>query len=89
MYNGAGGLVLLNAGTNLVSEARDFHRGLDTPDSLGSRNVLVEGLLEPKQVFRAGLGAFAAGSAAEENFGCEKIFSRRRMLQRAEQRISF
>lgn len=59
-----GGVVLLNAGTNLVSEVRDFHRGLDTPDSLGSRNVLVEGLLEPKQVFRAGLGAFAAGSAA-------------------------
>lgn len=58
-----GGLLLLNTGTNLVSEVRDFERRLDTADSLGSRNVLVEGLLRPKQVFRAGLVMFAAGLA--------------------------
>lgn len=57
------GLLLLNTGTNLVSEVRDFERHLDTPDSLGSRNVLVDGLLKPKQVFRAGLVMFAAGLA--------------------------
>ena len=54
--------LLLHAATNLVSDAGDYHRGLDRPGAHGGSGVLVEGLLTTRQVFAAGLGAFAAAS---------------------------
>ena len=51
--------VLLHAATNLVSDYYDFIKGVDTKDSFGGSGVLTEGLLEPKQVFKAGILFFA------------------------------
>ena len=51
--------VLLHAATNLVSDYYDFIKGVDTKDSLGGSGVLTEGLLEPRQVFKAGILFFA------------------------------
>jgi len=54
------GGVLLHSGTNLVSEYFDLKAGADTPDSFGSSRILVEKLMEPKDVLRGGIVAFAA-----------------------------
>lgn len=53
--------LLFHAGTNLVSDYFDFMRGVDRKDSFGSSGVLVNSLLEPKQVLNAGLLMFALG----------------------------
>jgi 1,4-dihydroxy-2-naphthoate polyprenyltransferase len=55
--------VLFHTGTNLVSDAADFDRGVDREGTHGGSGVLVEGQLASPQVFRAGLLAFAVGSA--------------------------
>jgi len=52
------GGVLLHTGTNLVSEYFDLKAGADTPDSFGSSRILVEKLMEPKDVLRGGIVAF-------------------------------
>lgn len=56
------GCLLFHAGTNLVSDAEDYLRGLDRKGKLGGSGVLVEGLLTPRQVFYAGIIAFVSGA---------------------------
>lgn len=53
--------LLFHAGTNLVSDYFDFQRGVDRKDTFGSSGVLVNGLLQPKQVLNAGLLMFGLG----------------------------
>ena len=53
--------VLFHTGTNLVSDAADFKRGVDREGTYGSSGVLVAGLLRPEQVFWGGVAAFALG----------------------------
>lgn len=50
--------VLIQAGTNLVSEYFDYKKGVDRPETYGSSRVLVEHLLVPKQVLLTGLFCF-------------------------------
>lgn len=52
------GGILLQAGTNLVSEYYDLQKGVDRTDTLGSSRVLVDGLMEPQKVLRAGMLCF-------------------------------
>jgi 1,4-dihydroxy-2-naphthoate octaprenyltransferase len=54
--------VLMQAGTNLVSDYFDYRKGVDKDYTYGSSGVLVAGLLTPKQVFLGGLVAFATAS---------------------------
>lgn len=56
------GCVLIHAGTNLVSDAADYRRGVDRPDTHGGSGVLVEGLLSGDRVYRGGLFLLGAGS---------------------------
>ena len=56
------GALLFHAGTNLVSDAADYQRGIDRPGKRGGSGVLIEGLLTPEAVRRAGILLFAAGS---------------------------
>ncbi|MCX7737102.1 MAG: 1,4-dihydroxy-2-naphthoate octaprenyltransferase [Candidatus Kapabacteria bacterium] len=53
--------VLFHTGANLVSEYFDYKNQVDKVDTFGSSRVLVEGLLQPKQVLNAGIIAFAIG----------------------------
>ncbi|PKL81239.1 MAG: 1,4-dihydroxy-2-naphthoate octaprenyltransferase [Ignavibacteriae bacterium HGW-Ignavibacteriae-4] len=53
--------ILLHAGTNLVSEYFDLKKGVDKKETFGSSKVLVEELLSPKTVLRAGYISFALG----------------------------
>jgi len=53
------GGILLQAGTNLVSEYYDLHKGVDRIETLGSSRVLVEKLIDPRSVLKAGLYCFA------------------------------
>ncbi len=50
--------VLLQAGTNLVSEYFDYQKGVDRPETYGSSRVLVEEKLKPLHVLIAGLVCF-------------------------------
>jgi 1,4-dihydroxy-2-naphthoate polyprenyltransferase len=54
--------LLFHAGTNLVSDAADYVRGLDREGKLGGSGVLVEKIFTPKQIFRAGVAAFVIGA---------------------------
>jgi len=53
--------ILLHAGTNLVSEYFDLKKGVDREDTFGSSKVLVEEMLEPKEVLNAGFLSFGLG----------------------------
>lgn len=53
--------LLFHGGTNLVSDYFDFQRGVDRKDTFGSSGVLVNRLLQPRQVLHAGLLLFALG----------------------------
>ncbi len=53
--------ILLHTGTNLVSEYWDFKRGVDRIDTYGSSRILVENLMQPKEVLFGGYVAFAIG----------------------------
>lgn len=53
--------LLFHSGTNLVSDYFDFQRGVDRKNTYGSSGVLVNGLLQPKQVLNAGLLMFGLG----------------------------
>lgn len=55
--------VLLQAGTNLVSEYFDYKKGVDRPETYGSSRVLVEQLLNPIHVLLVGLACFAMTAA--------------------------
>jgi 1,4-dihydroxy-2-naphthoate octaprenyltransferase len=51
------GGVALHVGTNLVNDAVDFQRGVDTPTALGGSGVLTAGWLSPRAVWYGALGA--------------------------------
>src|SRR5512134_1196854 len=53
------GALLIKAGTNLYNDAADFERGAATPDSLGPPRASASGWLDPRQVKRAAIAAFA------------------------------
>lgn len=53
--------VLLHAGTNFVSEYYDLKNGIDREDTFGSSKVLVDKLLEPKEVLKYGYISFMFG----------------------------
>ncbi|MHC4926223.1 MAG: 1,4-dihydroxy-2-naphthoate octaprenyltransferase [Planctomycetota bacterium] len=55
--------VLLQAGTNLVSEYFDYKKGVDRPETYGSSRVLVEQLLNPLHVLIVGMACFAMTAA--------------------------
>lgn len=55
--------VLIQAGTNLVSEYFDLKNGVDRPDTYGSSRALVDELLDPIHVLIVGLGCFAVSAA--------------------------
>lgn len=57
------GAFALHVGANLTSEFFDYREGVDRPDTLGGTQLLVEGWLPPRAVFRAGLLLFALGCA--------------------------
>lgn len=50
--------ICLQAATNLIGDYYDFKKGADTPESLGGSRVLVDNLLQPKQLFSGGLFFF-------------------------------
>ncbi len=54
--------VAYHAGTNLMSDYFDFVRGVDTPETKGSSGVLVNQLLQPRSVLRAGFLLFGVGA---------------------------
>lgn len=51
------GSPLFQVAGNLLSEYYDFIHKVDRAETFGSSRVLIDGLLQPKQVFRAGIGA--------------------------------
>ena len=53
--------LLLHSGTNLISEYYDLEKGVDRKDTFGSSRVLVEDLLPPKTVLKAGYVSFLIG----------------------------
>ncbi|MDH3389844.1 MAG: 1,4-dihydroxy-2-naphthoate octaprenyltransferase [Gammaproteobacteria bacterium] len=54
--------LLYHAGSNLISDYFDHKYGVDAEDTKGSSGVLVQGLLRPAQVYRAGLLLLALGT---------------------------
>jgi len=54
--------LLYHAGSNLISDFFDHKYGVDADDTKGSSGVLVRGLLQPAQVYRAGLLLLALGT---------------------------
>src|SRR5512138_375266 len=45
-------LLMLHAGSNVLSDVDDYKRGVDTEDTLGGSRVLTSKLLNPKQMLR-------------------------------------
>jgi len=66
------GVVALHASVDLLNDYWDFKRGIDTQTQRtkmsGGTGVLPEGLLQPKQVYRAGLGFLIVGTAIGSYF---------------------
>ena len=58
------GGVALHVGTNLVNDAVDFRRGVDTPDALGGSGVLTAGWLSARAVWFGALCAFGVAALA-------------------------
>jgi len=54
--------VIFHAGTNLINDYYDHVRGVDTAASLGSSKVIQQGLLQPRELLRAGLLLFGLGA---------------------------
>ncbi len=50
--------LFVHSGTNVVSEYFDFKKGVDRKDTFGSSRVLVDGLMEPVVLLKAGVGFF-------------------------------
>ena len=61
-----GGVVFLHASVDLLNEYWDFKRGIDTQTKRtkmsGGTGVLPEGLLQPNQVYRAGIAFLIIGA---------------------------
>ncbi|MCX7879277.1 MAG: 1,4-dihydroxy-2-naphthoate octaprenyltransferase [Ignavibacteria bacterium] len=55
------GAVSFHIGANLVSDYYDFKFGIDTKETYGGSRILVENLLPPASILRAGLISFAFG----------------------------
>jgi 1,4-dihydroxy-2-naphthoate octaprenyltransferase len=53
------GALLFHAGTKVISEFFDFRKGVDKSHTFGSSRVLVDGLIEPKEVLVGGYVLFA------------------------------
>ena len=68
----AGGVVALHASVDLLNDYWDFKRGIDMQTQRtkmsGGTGVLPEGLLQPKQVYRAGIGFLILGAAIGSYF---------------------
>ncbi|MCX6153544.1 MAG: 1,4-dihydroxy-2-naphthoate octaprenyltransferase [Candidatus Kapabacteria bacterium] len=47
--------ILLHAGSNLISEYEDYKHQVDRNDTFGGSGVLVEGLIEPRKIYWAGV----------------------------------
>jgi 1,4-dihydroxy-2-naphthoate polyprenyltransferase len=66
------GVVALHASVDLLNDYWDFKRGIDTQTQRtkmsGGTGVLPEGLLQPKQVYRAGLGFLIVGAVMGSYF---------------------
>jgi len=66
------GVVALHASVDLLNDYWDFKRGIDTQTQRtkmsGGTGVLPEGLLQPKQVYRAGIGFLIVGAAIGSYF---------------------
>jgi 1,4-dihydroxy-2-naphthoate polyprenyltransferase len=58
------GGVALHVGTNLVNDAVDFQRGVDTPDALGGSGVLTAGWLSARAVWIGASCAFGVAALA-------------------------
>ncbi|HEY3251116.1 MAG TPA: 1,4-dihydroxy-2-naphthoate octaprenyltransferase [Ignavibacteria bacterium] len=52
-------LLLLHAGSNVISDVDDYKRGVDTKDTLGGSRVLTSGLLTSREMARFGLILFS------------------------------
>lgn len=61
------GVVMLHASVDILNDYWDYKRGIDKATQRtkmsGGTGVLPEGLLHPKQVYRAGMATLAAGAA--------------------------
>ncbi|MCB2200428.1 1,4-dihydroxy-2-naphthoate octaprenyltransferase [bacterium] len=53
------GGMILHAGTNLISDYYDYKKGVDREDTFGGSRILVEKVMEPRDVLNGGLFAFA------------------------------
>jgi len=66
------GVVALHASVDLLNDYWDFKRGIDSQTQRtkmsGGTGVLPEGLLQPKQVYRAGIGFLVLGAAIGSYF---------------------
>ncbi len=71
-----GGVIALHASVDLLNDYWDYKRQIDTQTRRtkfsGGTGVLPEGLLEPKQVYRAGLALLIIGSVIGAYFIYEK-----------------
>src|SRR3972149_11963581 len=67
-----GGVVSLHVSVDLLNDYWDFKRGIDTQTQRtkmsGGTGVLPEGLLQPNQVYRAGLGFLIIGALIGSDF---------------------
>lgn len=68
--------LLLQAGTNMINEVYDFHRGIDDPESEGIAGVIVKGEMDPDAVWRTAVTTFLVAIA----FGITLAFLRGPLL---------
>ncbi len=58
MFAAVMGGLFLHAGTNLINDYYDYRKGVDRDETLGGSRVLVDRLMNPKDIFVAGIVAF-------------------------------
>ncbi|HFQ15039.1 MAG TPA: 1,4-dihydroxy-2-naphthoate octaprenyltransferase, partial [Rhodobacteraceae bacterium] len=56
--------LLIQAGTNLLNDAADFHRGGDGPDRIGPPRVTASGWIPAPRIAQAAFGCFALAGLA-------------------------
>ncbi len=56
------GSIAIQGGTNLMNDYYDYRKGTDTANVKGTGGALLRGELTPRQIFWAGVAAFAIGS---------------------------